>query len=183
MSPLQCDRCSLCLTAKQYVAGIGNPIHPRLMVIGEAPGAEEDRIGIPFVGPAGNCLEEILSKLVTGDDIYITNVVKHRPPNNRTPLPSEIIACWSWLDEEITRIQPQHILCCGKTAYTKLSIQAGINPKPSGFRSTSFLFRDIPVMATWHPSYVIRNGDPHDPLSCAAKLASDIAQDITQLLG
>lgn len=111
----KCD-CTLRATATRGVPGDGNP-NAQIVFIGEAPGAQEDRDGIPFVGAAGKFLSEMLESIkMKREDIYITNIVKYRPPNNRDPLPEEIAACAKWLEEEIGLIEPKLIVFLGRHA-------------------------------------------------------------------
>ena len=108
--------CKLKSTATQPVPGIGNP-NSHIIFIGEAPGKDEDLQGKPFVGRAGKFLEEMLATIkMKREDIYITNIVKYRPPNNRDPLPDEITACASWLEDEIKFIDPALIVFLGRHA-------------------------------------------------------------------
>ncbi len=109
-----CQRCSLYKNTAHAVPGEG-PGDSRLMFIGEAPGYHEDQQGRPFVGAAGQFLEQLLSLIhLTREQVYITNVVKHRPPNNREPLPNEVLACRPWLEQQIELIKPKMIVTLGR---------------------------------------------------------------------
>ncbi len=109
-----CQRCDLFRTANRAVPGEG-PVGARIMLVGEAPGFNEDKQGRPFVGAAGKFLEELLAEAgLRREDVYITNVVKHRPPNNRDPAPEELQACRPWLEEQIRIINPRLIVTLGR---------------------------------------------------------------------
>jgi len=111
---LKCSNCALRKTCKQVVPGEG-PADAEIMFIGEGPGQKEDELGRPFVGAAGKFLEEMLSLInLKREDVYIANVVKCRPPQNRDPLPEEAAACWPWLLEQIKIIQPKLIVTLGR---------------------------------------------------------------------
>lgn len=110
----RCERCDLFRTATRAVPGDG-PASAEIMFVGEAPGFNEDKQGHPFVGAAGKFLESLLAIAgLTRDEVFITNVVKHRPPNNRDPLPAELLACRPWLDRQIEIIQPRLIVTLGR---------------------------------------------------------------------
>ena len=114
-----CPKCDLCKSRTKAVPGEGNP-HARIMFIGEGPGFHEDRQGRPFVGPAGQFLEELLASInLKRADVFITNVVKCRPPGNRVPLPAEINACNNYLERQIAAIKPQVIVTLGRVSMAK----------------------------------------------------------------
>ena len=114
-----CTKCDLCKSSTHGVPGEGNP-HARIMFIGEGPGYHEDKQGRPFVGPAGQFLAELLASInLKRSDVFITNVVKHRPPGNRDPLPAEINACNDYLDRQIAAIDPQVIVTLGRHSMAK----------------------------------------------------------------
>ena len=114
-----CTKCDLCKGATKGVPGEGNP-HAKIMFIGEGPGFHEDKQGRPFVGPAGQFLVELLASInLKRSDVFITNVVKHRPPGNRDPLPAEINACNDYLDRQIAAINPQVIVTLGRFSMAK----------------------------------------------------------------
>lgn len=143
-------------TRTNPVFGVGNP-NADLMVIGEAPGADEDRQGEPFVGRAGQLLTKILKAIgFERSDVYIANILKSRPPNNRDPLPQEIEAHIPILYKQIALIQPKLLLCVGKTAGTSL-----LNQKTSlaKLRGTFHDYHGLPVLVTYHPAALLRN--PH----------------------
>jgi len=149
----QCKRCQLYSGAKSLVFGEGSP-HARLMFIGEAPGAEEDLQGRPFVGKAGQLLTRMLDKLVIRrEEVYITNVVKSRPPGNRDPEPAEIEACLPFLKMQIAAIRPQVIVTLGKIATQAL---LGTKEPITKIRGQWQRYDQIRVMPTFHPSYLDR---------------------------
>lgn len=114
-----CSKCNLCKGRTRAVPGEGNP-RAKVLFIGEGPGQQEDRQGRPFVGPAGQFLDELLDSInLKRSDVFITNVVKCRPPNNRDPLPEEIAACDDYLDRQIAAIQPHVIVTLGRYSMTK----------------------------------------------------------------
>lgn len=136
------------------VFGVGNP-NSDLLVIGEAPGADEDQQGEPFVGKAGQLLNKILAAInFKREDIYIANILKSRPPNNRTPLPEEVAGHIPILYKQISLIKPRIILCVGKTAGCNL---LGKTSSLSAMRGKFNDFHGIPVMVTYHPAALLRN--------------------------
>ncbi len=150
-----CTRCGLCKTRTNTVPGVGvqNPV---VMIIGEGPGADEDAQGEPFVGKAGQLLDKMLAaiRLSRKTNCYIANIVKCRPPNNRDPLPEEASACRSFLDAQIFALKPKMILCVGRVAIQNLlNTSQGI----TRIRGKFFEYQDIPVMATYHPSALLRD--------------------------
>lgn len=136
------------------VFGVGNP-EADLMVIGEAPGAEEDKQGEPFVGRAGQLLTDILKAIgFERSDVYIANILKSRPPNNRDPKPDEIRAHIPILHKQIALIQPKLILCVGRTSGTSL---LGVDSSLKAMRGSFHDYHGIPVMVTYHPAALLRN--------------------------
>ena len=136
------------------VFGVGNP-QADLMVIGEAPGADEDKQGEPFVGRAGQLLTNILNAIgFERSDVYIANILKSRPPNNRDPKPDEIRAHIPILHKQIALIQPKLILCVGRTSGTSL---LGVDSSLKDMRGTFHDYYGIPVMVTYHPAALLRN--------------------------
>ncbi len=149
----QCRRCKLHAGAKNLVFGEGSP-SARLMFIGEAPGAEEDLQGRPFVGAAGQVLNNLLNKLgLQREEVYIANVVKSRPPGNRDPEPDEIEACLPFLKKQIAAIRPQVIVTLGKIATQAL---LGTKEPITKIRGQWQRYDHIRVMPTFHPSYLHR---------------------------
>jgi len=153
-----CTKCSLSATRKNTVPGEGNP-KAEILFIGEGPGADEDLQGRPFVGAAG----QLLDKMIVGmgfqrSDVFIANVVKCRPPGNRTPTNEEAIVCGAYLAQQIAAISPRVIVALGATPYKALTG----NPVASVTRDRGkvFRYRDIPLVPTFHPSYVLRADGP-----------------------
>lgn len=149
-----CQRCRLCQGRNRVVFGAGHP-NADLLLIGEGPGANEDREGLPFVGAAGQLLSKILKAIkLDRDQVYITNVVKCRPPNNRNPQPDEAAACRRFLDRQIELIRPRVILALGKVAAQTL---LG-NDLPLGrMRGEWYQVADVPTRVTYHPAALLRN--------------------------
>ncbi|MFQ5571947.1 MAG: uracil-DNA glycosylase [Rhodothermales bacterium] len=136
------------------VMGVGNP-NADLVVIGEAPGADEDKQGEPFVGRAGQLLNKILAAIhFNREDVYITNILKSRPPNNRDPLPAEVEAHIPILYKQLTLIKPLLILCVGRTAGNAL---LGRRSSLAVLRNTFHDYYGIPMMITYHPAALLRN--------------------------
>lgn len=150
-----CRRCKLCEGRNKIVFGAGNP-DADLLFIGEGPGADEDRQGIPFVGRAGKLLTDIITKGMglTRDDVYIANIVKCRPPGNRDPEPDEAEACMPFLDEQIDAVAPKVIVALGRVPASFLT---GRPVKITKERGEWLEYRGIPMMPTYHPSYLLRN--------------------------
>jgi len=149
-----CTRCSLCKQRLNIVFGAGNP-QARVVLVGEAPGREEDKKGIPFVGEAGKLLEKILLAMqLSRQDVYICNVIKCRPPGNRDPQPDEIAACEPFLKQQLALIQPEVIITLGRfAAQTLLKSHVAI----SRLRGQWYEYAGIPLMPTFHPAYLLRN--------------------------
>lgn len=151
---LQCKKCPLSLNRKNAVPGEGD-LNAGLMFVGEGPGRDEDIQGRPFVGRAGQLLTKIINAMhFQRENVYITNVVKCRPPENRTPHKEEIDECEEYLFEQIETIRPKVIVALGKVAadffiHSKLSMSA--------LRGEFYEFNLIKVMPTFHPSYLVRN--------------------------
>jgi uracil-DNA glycosylase len=149
-----CTRCELHQTRTQTVFGVGNP-HADLMLIGEAPGASEDKQGEPFVGRAGMLLNEMLAAIgLKREDIFIANILKCRPPNNRDPRPEEVAECTPFLIQQITNIQPKIIVALGRIAAHFLLNTTG---SLSRLRQRSHQYENVPLIATYHPAYLLRS--------------------------
>ncbi len=149
-----CRRCKLAPTRKTIVFGEGNP-HAELVFVGEGPGADEDEQGLPFVGRAGKLLNRMMQTVgLKREDVYICNVVKCRPPGNRTPETDEVEACSPFLYRQIEAIKPRLICCLGAPAVrTVLGIKEGITKIHGQF----YDFGSAKALATVHPAYVLRN--------------------------
>jgi len=149
-----CTRCRLSEKRTQVVFGVGSP-HARLMFVGEGPGADEDAQGEPFVGRAGQLLTKIIEAMgLTRAEVYIANIVKCRPPENRTPLPDEVGTCSPFLMRQIAIIRPRVIVCLGTpSAQTMLGTRETITRLRGQFREVA----GVRVMPTFHPAYLLRN--------------------------
>jgi DNA polymerase len=153
-----CTRCQeLASTRTQTVFGVG-PVDAPLLVIGEAPGADEDRQGEPFVGAAGQLLNRILAASgFRREEVYICNVIKCRPPGNRTPLPQEAANCREYLDRQIELVRPQFIGCFGGTAAAHL---LGTTASLGKLRGRFHTYKGIPVLCTYHPAFLLPHRQP-----------------------
>jgi DNA polymerase len=149
-----CTRCKLSGGRTNIVYGVGNPDAP-LVFVGEAPGADEDRTGEPFVGAAGQLLTKMIEAMgFARGDVYICNILKCRPPGNRNPEPDEIAACEPFLKRQLAAIRPRMIVCLGKfAAQCLLRSDAPI----SRLRGQFHAYEGIPLMPTFHPAYLLRN--------------------------
>ena len=149
-----CRRCALHKSATHHVPGEGNPI-AELLCVGEAPGANEDEQGRPFVGDAGELLTKILGAIqLSREDVYLCNVLKHRPPGNRDPVPDEIVACQPYLLRQIELVRPRVILALGRiAAQTLLNTTTGIG----ALRGRIHRFHGVPLIVTYHPAALLRN--------------------------
>jgi uracil-DNA glycosylase family 4 len=150
----KCTRCALYATAKNPVPGTGNP-NADFMIVGEAPGANEDEQGVPFVGQAGQLLTKIIGAInLTRDDVFIANVLKHRPPGNRNPLPEEVQACSPYLVRQIELVRPKVILALGTfAAQTLLETKNTIGK----LRGQIHRYYGVPLIVTYHPAALLRN--------------------------
>jgi DNA polymerase len=152
---LACAKCrELARTRTQVVFGVGSR-QAEIMFIGEAPGADEDEQGEPFVGRAGQLLTKIIEAMgLTREEVYIANILKCRPPNNRPPLPDEAANCLPYLLRQIELVRPKAIVALGATALRGLlNVESSI----SRVRGNWYLFHDVPLMPTFHPAYLLRN--------------------------
>lgn len=163
-----CTSCALHRSAKHPVPGEGNP-QAELLCVGEAPGAHEDEQGRPFVGEAGQLLTKILSAIqLSRDEVYICNVLKHRPPGNRDPLPDEVIACQPYLLRQIELVGPKVILALGRfAAQTLLQTTTGIG----ALRGKIHRYHGVPLIVTYHPAALLRNESWKRPTWEDVKLA------------
>jgi uracil-DNA glycosylase family 4 len=150
-----CTACGLYRGRKKSVPGVGDP-NADWLFVGEGPGAEEDMKGEPFVGQAGKLLDSMLAALALarGANVYIANVVKCRPPGNRTPEPAETSACQPYLDRQIALLRPRIIVALGKSAATTmLDVDATIG----SLRGRVHRYKGVPLIVTYHPAYLLRN--------------------------
>lgn len=160
-----CSNCALRCGASRVVPGDGSA-EAKIMLIGEAPGKKEDELGVPFVGASGKFLDEMLSSInLTRQDIYIANVAKCRPPENRDPLPEEIAACWPWLEKQIGIIDPLLIVTLGRHSLNRFYPEAKI----SEIHGRAFR-RELPRIgkrvfyALYHPAAALYNGSMRQTL-------------------
>jgi len=151
---LACKRCELSVTRNSVVFGVGSA-QADLMFIGEAPGAEEDRQGLPFVGRAGELLTKIIQAIdLSREEVYIANIIKCRPPGNRDPLPEEVAACRGYLESQIDTIAPQVIVLLGKVAAQTL---LGNDYTLGRMRGQWHKVRGVETRVTYHPAALLRN--------------------------
>lgn len=150
-----CTACKLAATRTQGVLGVGDH-NADWLIVGEAPGAEEDAQGEPFVGQAGKLLDAMLAAigLARGNNVYITNVLKSRPPENRNPQPDEVAACRPYLLAQIALIRPKIILALGRFAAQSL---LETDETIARLRGRVHRFQDVPLVVTYHPAYLLRN--------------------------
>lgn len=152
----QCQACALCISRKQTVFGVGNQ-QADLLIVGEAPGYYEDQQGEPFVGRAGQLLNAMLQAVgFAREQVYIANVLKCRPPDNRDPLPEEVTQCTPYLERQVALLQPALILALGRHAAHFL---LATNQSLAKLRGRTCTFKDtkIPLIVTYHPAYLLRN--------------------------
>ena len=172
-----CTRCDLHQgrTKSVFARGSGDA---EIAFVGEGPGFHEDQQGEPFVGKAGQLLDNMIAAMGYGrDEVYVCNVVKCRPPDNRTPLPHESAACLPFLEQQLAIVQPKAIVALGRTAAQGLGL---IDETTRGWRGRWQTWRDIPVMSTYHPAFLLRSPDMKRPVwedlqKVMAKLGKPIA--------
>ena len=170
-----CTRCKLhTLGRRQIVFGVGNP-NADLMFVGEAPGADEDQQGIPFVGRAGQLLTKIIEAIgLKRDDVYIANVIKCRPPQNRNPEPDEVETCEPFLFQQIDVIKPKVIVALGK--FGAQTLLRTLDPI-SRLRGRVYDFRAAKLIPTFHPAYLLRNPASKREVWEDMKLVRTLLQD------
>lgn len=155
----KCQRCPLYKNANKAVPGEGNP-EAEIMFIGEGPGYHEDQEGIPFCGASGKLLDQLLQSIkVKREEVFIGNVVKHRPPGNRDPLPEEIEACKIWLDKQIEIIQPKIIVTLGRFSMYKFIPDGKISQIHGQARYINFRGKKYIVVPMFHPAAALRTAD------------------------
>lgn len=153
---VRCTRCDLALSRTQVVPGAGNP-KAHLLFVGEAPGASEDCAGIPFVGASGRLLNEMLALAgIPRDDVFIANVVRCRPPENRSPRVGEIRACAGWLAEQIRLIEPRLVAVLGRFALQHFVPQGRITQMQGELHRIDYLGRALGLFPMLHPAAVLR---------------------------
>ncbi len=149
-----CTKCALSATRSHFVFGHGNP-KADILFVGEAPGRDEDEQGIPFVGRAGKLLDKMLQAIgLSKDDVYIANVLKCRPPQNRDPLPDEVLKCEPYLHRQMELIQPKILVALGRVAANTLLRQESAL---SALRNQVHTYKDKPLIVTYHPAALLRN--------------------------
>ncbi len=177
-----CTRCELSQSRTQTVFGVGNP-EADWMIIGEAPGAEEDRRGEPFVGRAGQLLDQML--LAIGqrrESVFIANILKCRPPNNRDPKPAEAAACREYLERQIELIQPKIILAVGKIAAQNLldcdaTIGRMREQQHGESHDAAYELNGVPLVVTYHPAYLLRSPSQKRKSWSDLRLAARLAEE------
>lgn len=153
-----CTKCPLSESRNHFVYGEGNP-HAKVMLIGEGPGAKEDATGKVFIGPAGELLTKMLGAInINREDIYITNIVKCRPPQNRDPFPAEKEVCLPYLLEQIELIKPKVLILLGKVAASTL-LKDHEGTTLNSFRNKEFYFHKIRTFVTYHPAALLHNAE------------------------
>jgi DNA polymerase len=156
-----CTRCDLHTGRTKSVFARGNP-DAELAFVGEGPGYHEDQQGLPFVGKAGQLLDKMIVAMGYGrDDVYVCNVVKCRPPDNRTPLPNETAACLPYLEQQLASIQPKVVVALGRTAAQGLGL---IDETTRGWRGAWRTWNGIAVMSTYHPAFLLRSPEMKRPV-------------------
>ncbi len=177
---LSCTKCSLHKTKTNYVPGEGN-ISPEIMFVGEGPGETEDKFGRPFIGKAGQLLEKIIDKMgYSRETVFIGNIVKCRPPNNRDPQEDEVKACISFLEAQIKILEPKVIVCLGKVALNNL---LNSNYPISKVRGQLFSFMDIPVIPTYHPAFILHKKDREEISRVKWEMWSDMEKVMAIIKG
>lgn len=170
-----CTRCELHTGRTQTVFGVGNP-DANWMIIGEAPGAEEDRRGEPFVGRAGKLLDEMLRAIGQGrGSVFIANILKCRPPNNRDPKVEEAAACRGYLERQIQLVEPKIILAVGRIAAQNL---LGTDAPVGRLRGKRHSLGDVPLVVTYHPAYLLRSPSQKRKVWDDLCLARSIVQEL-----
>lgn len=153
----ECVKCPLSESRTKLVFGKG-AADAKLVFVGEAPGEQEDQQGLPFVGRAGKLLDKwIAAAGLSLDDVYVMNTLKCRPPNNRDPLPEEKAACRSWFDAQLEALKPKCIIALGKQGFSNL-VSIDMSAAFGKHRGRLHDYNGVPVVATYHPSYILRNG-------------------------
>lgn len=153
-----CQKCSLYKTATNHVPGSGNP-EAKILFIGEAPGAQEDAQGLPFVGNSGKLLDKLLASIsVNRSDVFICNILKHRPPENRDPLPEEIKVCVPFLKAQLKIIEPKVIITLGRFAMNYFFPLETIGRVHGKINKIKWQGIDLVIIPVYHPSAGLRNG-------------------------
>lgn len=176
-----CSKCALRCNATQVVPGDGNA-EAEIMFIGEAPGKKEDTLGIPFVGSAGKFLSVMLATIkLKREDIYIANVCKCRPPENRDPLPEEVVSCWPWLEKQIKIIDPKIIVTLGRHSLNRFLPEAKISEAHGrAFEINIPKIGKRKIFALYHPAAALYNGSMRETLLKDFKRIPKIIEKITK---
>ena len=175
-----CRRCGLCETRTTVVFSSGDR-RARLMLVGEGPGAEEDKQGLPFVGRAGELLNKILEAIgLPREAVYVANVVKCRPPGNREPLPDEVASCRAYLEAQIDLVQPDLLVALGRVSAQTL---LGNDSSLTRMRGEWHEVRGIPLRVTYHPAALLRNAAYKRPTWEDMQLVRDRLKEIAELAG
>ena len=176
---LECVKCDLALTRNKAVFGEGNADSPPICFVGEGPGGTEDDTGRPFVGPAGRFLDKVIAAMkYRREDVYICNAVNCRPPENRKPEKRELDACFEYLVGQLRAVRPKTIVALGGSAVAAFF---GGKPEISKMRGKWLEWEGIPVMPTFHPSYLIRNQSSPDFVELKKLMWSDMQQVLHKL--
>lgn len=154
----ECQKCPLCKTATHHVPGNGNP-NAEIVFIGEAPGFFEDQQGLPFVGNSGKLLDKLLESInLKRQDVFICNILKHRPPENRDPLPDEIKVCTPFLKAQLKAIEPKIIITLGRFSLNYFLPEALISKFHGQIKNIKWQNLDLILIPVYHPSAGLRNG-------------------------
>ena len=177
---LQCRRCRLHESKTHYVPGEGNN-RPDILFVGEGPGETEDQFGRPFIGKAGQLLDKIIQKMgLERADVFITNVVKCRPPNNREPQRDEVEACLPYLSRQIGVLQPKVIVCLGRVALNNL---LGTSHSMGRIRGQLLRFNDIPLIPTYHPSFLLHKKEKEEISQAKREVWEDMQKALAVISG
>lgn len=175
-SIMQCRQCRLHESKTHYVPGEGSN-HPDIIFIGEGPGQTEDQFGRPFIGNAGQLLDKIIQKMgYRREDVFIGNVVKCRPPNNREPLNDEVEACLPFLRRQIELLNPKILVCLGKVALNNL---LGTSHTMGRIHGQLLSFNDIPLIPTYHPSYILHKKEKEEISQAKREVWEDMQKVLT----
>lgn len=176
----QCRRCRLHETKTHYVPGEGSN-RPGILFVGEGPGETEDQFGRPFIGKAGQLLDKIIQKMgLSREQVFIGNVVKCRPPNNREPLKDEVDACLPFLLRQIDLLKPKVIVCLGRIA---LNNMLGTSYSMGRIRGQWLSFRDIPLLPTYHPAFILHKRDKEEITKAKWEVWEDMQKVLALLSG
>jgi uracil-DNA glycosylase family 4 len=177
---LQCQHCRLHQSKTHYVPGEGSS-RPDILFVGEGPGQTEDQFGRPFIGNAGQLLDKIIQKMgYRREDVFIGNVVKCRPPNNREPLADEVEACLPFLRRQIELLKPKIIVCLGRVALNNL---LGTSHSMGRIRGQLLRFNDIPLIPTYHPSFILHKKEKEEISQAKREVWEDMQKVLAVISG